>query len=86
MGVFSTFSDIREGGIWYGITGKTFKEWAADVFHSIGVFIFENVDYAILLIMCFTLFAMCGSKRCTKYIYWTSIIYLVVKATGSAIL
>ena len=82
----NAFKDIREHGFWYAMTGKTFTEWIGDVFHNIGVFIYENVDYSILLIMCFTLFAMCGSKRCISYIYWTAIIYLGVKFTGSALL
>ena len=82
----NAFKDFREHGLWYAVTGKTFTEWLADVAHNIGVFIFDNIDYTILLIMCFTLFAMAGSKRCLRYIYWTSIIYLGVKFTGSAIL
>ena len=78
--------EVREGGLWYLFTGKTFPEWAGDVAYNSALFIYRNVDYSLLLIACFTLLAMCGAKRCIQYIYWTLIGYLIIKATGSALL
>ena len=78
--------EAREGGIWHFFTGKTFSEWASDVAYNSAIFVYKNVDYSILFIMCFTLFAMCGSKKCVSYIYWTSIGYLIIKSLGSVLL
>lgn len=78
--------EVRDGGLWYLFTGKTFPEWALEVAHNSALFVYRNVDYSLLFIACFTLLAMCGAKRCVQYIYWTFIGYILIKATGSALL
>lgn len=78
--------DVRDGGLWYLLTGKKFPEWVTDVAHNSALFIYRNADYSLLVIACFMLLAMCGAKRCIQYIYWTFIGYILIKATGSALL
>lgn len=78
--------EAREYGFWYAFTGKSLTEWLGDKAHAFGVFIYEKADYTLLILLAFTLFAMCGSKRSVKYLYWTFLIYIGVKAVGSALL
>lgn len=80
------FADTKEGGLFFAITGKHFLEWLKESLITLAEWIYNVSDLAILIITIFTMFAMAGSRRVMKYIYWTSIGYLSIKAIGSALL
>lgn len=77
--------DTKNESMWYAFTGKTFLESVKDGLYSLGNFIYEYSDVAILFILAFLLLSMCGSKRARKYMYWIGMGWIGIKFLGSAL-
>lgn len=75
--------DLKDNGIWYALTGYTFKEWVVvrgqDLLTSTLHLIIDLVDVLILPAAVLTLLAMAGSKKSKEYIYWVIITYVIIK-------
>lgn len=80
-GAFSFLADWHDNGFWHAATGLSFKNWAAEVG-------FKILDYADLMIpigVGLGLFAMLGSKRAKKWLWWDVVFYLLAKLAQYAI-
>lgn len=68
-GIFSNITNSMQDKI-----GDFFINLFQNFYH----FVLNNSDYAIIIIIIFTLFTMFGSKKAAKGIYWTIAIYMIL--------
>lgn len=76
------FSDVRHEGMWYAMTGQHFPAWCATVTHDFIVWTINVADYSIVGLMILGILNLAGWKNAKKYMYWTSIVYLLLKIWG----
>lgn len=87
IGTISQFrTDFHTGGLFYAITGETFKQWFFDIMHSLGEFIYNSSDVLVVAALVAGLLALSGSKRSYKWLYWIVIGYILIKFLGGAVL
>lgn len=85
LGAFDTVTDMRENGVWHGMTGQTFWEWLQDAAVSTFHGLLEFADVALLVAVVLVFLSMFGSKRAGKWLYWTVAGYVILKLLGVAI-
>lgn len=85
MGTLDTIKDMRENGVWHGMTGQTFWDWLQDAAISALHGLIGAADVAILVAVVLVFIQMFGSKRAGKYLYWTVAAYVILKLLGAAI-
>lgn len=81
-GWLEILGDIRENGIWEGLTGQDFGPWLLDLSKDLAMTVVNFSDYMILPIMGLLLFAMFGSNKAGKWIYWSIATYIIIKICG----
>lgn len=78
----SFFSDMKNEGLWYAITGQYFGEWVNNMFVSFINWLVDMSDLLIVAGMVVLLLIMFGSKRSRKWMYWVVCAYIMFQILG----
>lgn len=82
FGLWDFIKDVKEGGLWKAFTGNDFLTSLKNGSIELGNLIVNYSDGLIVVAMALGIGAMAGSKRCTKWLYWSVIAYLILKLLG----
>lgn len=74
--------NTRQEGLFYGITGKHFKEWFVDGIEQTLYDIIDVADILIIVSMVLGIGTMAGSSFCKKWLYYSVILYVILKLLG----
>lgn len=80
-GAFSFLADWHDYGFWHAATGHSFK----DSLINLGFTLLDCADLLIVGGVGLVIFAMLGSKRAKKWLWWDVIFYLIAKLAEYAL-
>lgn len=81
-GLFYFFNDLRKNGLFHAMFNETPIQMGRHIVENI----MNASDIAIVIACVELLFIMFGSKRATKWLYWTTAVYIIVKIIGKLVL
>lgn len=76
------FSEMKNEGLWYAMTGQYFGEWVNSMFVSFINWLVDMSDLLIVAGMVVLLLIMFGSKRSRKWMYWVVCAYIMFQILG----
>lgn len=80
---FSNFiKDTHDEGIWYAFTGQHFKESLIQFGLDFMNMLIQLSDLLIIVAMVLGMGTLAGSGFCKKWLYYTSILFVILKSVG----